>query len=367
VPASFVPLQRLQIRGITYIERKRAAVQSQVRRIVAALQLPEGVIPNAMHAFEKLAKVVHAGTIEAGTGMLTIASIVYGCRLAKVPVSPRAVIDACGMDPFRARRSLLRIAAAVREQYPSLVASVQSRASVQVQHALAIAREISGMVVPASLVSKIQHAIQQALLGLPDASVVGAIAYLAVRAAWDGQFKLATLARAVEYSPSSLYNCIARVLAKLGVPLDGSLGELDLAPFIQTLVGTGPVATAARTTIVQDDHEAPVIKVKAPAIAAPVASVPPVPLPSIPCTAVLASKKATIPVSCIEPITFIFGTRTPRPVTRTVVPFVKARAAHVTASSARRPRRRHDRPRWRFKPVPRFDWSSVVPFQCLPA
>jgi hypothetical protein len=42
-------------------------------------------------------------------------------------------------------------------------------------------------------------------------SVAGALAYLAVRAAWDGQFKLADVARAVEYSPSSLYNCITLV------------------------------------------------------------------------------------------------------------------------------------------------------------
>jgi hypothetical protein len=42
------------VRFFTYIERKLGTVQSQVRRVVAALQLPEGVLPHAMHAFEKL-------------------------------------------------------------------------------------------------------------------------------------------------------------------------------------------------------------------------------------------------------------------------------------------------------------------------
>jgi len=340
VPAAFVNAQRVQIKSISYAERKRAAVMSQVRRIVAAMQLPEGVISQSMHAFEKLAKIVESGRTEAGTDMLAVASIIYGCRLAKVPVAPKKIIDACGIDELRARRSLLRLAATVRERYPAMIASVSSRMAVQVERALEIAREITGLPMSVALVSQIHAAIQRAMLGLPDASVAGTLAYLAARAVSNVPFKLAEVARAVGYSSSSLYNCIARVLAKLGVQLEVSLGEADIAPAIWRLAGID-VEEVPLTPIenVQAAHDTPeAIEIETLAITSPVVAAPAIPIiPDIPITSITTTR------SCIPRIHRVES------------------CERFAAPTTRHPRRRHDRPRWRFsRPLP-FRWQVDLP------
>jgi len=221
----------IQQRLVSYADTKRSRVYHFVRGLVNGMQLPEIVIDSAMHLHDKLLVAIPKGAAVAGPDLLGGISTFIACKQLGVAIDRDALVERLDMTPRAFFRAFMRVRAIHKHITPAMPSA--AKASIVIDRVLSTLREIGGDGDYQPVVESIYRQVAKAFMGIREDTRIAVTAYIAAQVAGIESASFTSIASTLHFLPSSLYNAVNRVLAKLGIAVTGSLSRANIAAHFQ--------------------------------------------------------------------------------------------------------------------------------------
>nr|MDO8112324.1 hypothetical protein [Candidatus Sigynarchaeota archaeon] len=259
-------LGMIQRRLVTYTDTKRSRVYHFVRGLVDGMQLPEIVVDTAMHLHDKLAGNIPKGAALAGPDLLGGISVFISCKQLGIAIDRTALAKQLDVKTRCFARALMH-ARAIGKQVAPAMPSV-AKATIVIARVLSVLREIAGNGDYQPAVESVYRQVAKVFMGLREDTRVAVAGYLAAQVLGIESASFTMLATKMGVLPSSLYNAVKRVLAKLGIVVVGTLSRTNVAAYFQqpTLLRGGVVNVAPVEAAISKPTPAPVAAPSVPAV-----------------------------------------------------------------------------------------------------
>ncbi|NMC04380.1 MAG: hypothetical protein GYA24_04170 [Candidatus Lokiarchaeota archaeon] len=239
-------LSRIQQRTVSYQDAKESRVYHLVSAATANAQLPAIVVDHAVHAARKIAALAPRRSSMAGSSMTAALAVFVACKKLGI-TRPRdewlAMAASMGIEGKPFLRNIMRLRAMGKSPGKEARKGARAGGATVVNVSLAALRDAVGPGDHLPVVRLVHAGIARALVGMRVDSAAAVTAFLAGQLLSPAGVPLTLLARTTKFRAASMYNAVKRVLAKIGMVVEGPLSKARLCAVLRSrmLVGGGVV------------------------------------------------------------------------------------------------------------------------------
>ncbi|MFX0100337.1 MAG: hypothetical protein ACFFCS_12215 [Candidatus Hodarchaeota archaeon] len=224
-------LASTQSKSVNYYDKKKSRVYIEVSRLVSGLGLPESLTHETMHVYSTIKDQIPPGSSMANVEILSTALLFLTGKMRGCNVYLSKLLEISDIHAKRFRQNILKISRIVKEKFPDVKQDKIGSKDRVIDSAMDILREHAGVGEYSSVVESVYSFVNSHLVGMKQRSKLGIVAFVSSRLL-DIDISLSDVSKRVNYTPSSLYNAIMRMLSKMGLERPKGLGNVDFKSII---------------------------------------------------------------------------------------------------------------------------------------